>query len=84
MEILINPSEFFNHQPFMVKVNYNETIENVISIISLTLINTPITKMSLRYNRKAIKKNLRLDQIGINYGETLDLVEHKSSSCLLL
>ena len=84
MEILVRPSEYFNSQPFIIKVSYNETIENTLSIISLTLVNTPITKMSLKLNNKAIKKNLRLDQIGISHGEAIDLVETKSDCCLLL
>ncbi len=84
MEILVKPSDFFNHGPFMVKVTYNETIENLINVISLTIMNIPITKMSLRYNNKAIKKNMRLDQIGIRDQDSIDLVESKSNCCVLL
>lgn len=84
MEICVRPSEYFNHEPFMVKVSYNDTVENVIMTITLTLINVPINKMNLKYSNKVLKNSMRLDQIGISHGDTVDLLESKSNCCSLL
>lgn len=84
MDICVRPDGSYNHEPFMIRVSYNESVEKVIMTISLTLINAPIGKMTLKYNNKKLKNSMRLDQIGVSHGDTVELEESKSNCCSLL
>jgi hypothetical protein len=67
--------------PFTIKITYNETLENLIIMISLTVTTVPISEFQLRHNGIVLKKrSMRLDQIGIRHGDTVEL-EQKISRC---
>ena len=81
MEIEIRPSKHFNSQPFKISIAFNETIENLINMISLSITTVTVDDMEIIYQGKRIKnKKARLDQIGITNGGTVDL-RRKSLRC---
>lgn len=81
MELRVNPAENFSTAPFTVNITYNETIENLLVMISLSVTSVPIDKFQIRFNGRILKnKGARLDALGIKHGDAINL-ETKTNKC---
>lgn len=85
MELRIEPAESYKSEPFVININYQETIENLIYTISLTITNVPVTEMRVFHNRKRLQNmDQKISQCGINFGDTIELRRGSSNCCLIL
>ena len=74
MELRVNPAENFSTSPFTVSITYNETVENLLVMISLTVTSVPINKFQISFNGRILKnKGARLDALGIKHGDAINL-----------
>ena len=84
MELRINPSEEIKVEPFVVKIDYNETLENLIYTISLTITTVPISSMRIFHKGRALKNlNSKISQNGISFGDTIDLRAGSGFCCIV-
>ncbi|CAG9310284.1 unnamed protein product [Blepharisma stoltei] len=84
MRINIETQRDIGIEPLSVDPNYNETIENVICLISLKITTLQVNEMELVYNGRVLPLNATLDQQNIREGHTLLLRKRKSNCCSLL
>ena len=83
MELRISPSAFFSTEPFVVKINYHETLENLIYTISLTIQSAPVTEMELYFNGKRLRPlDMKISQTGLAFGDNIEL--RRSSGCCVI
>lgn len=81
MEVNIRPSEYYSTGPFTVKIAYNETVENLLVMISLSVTTVPLSEFQLSFNGRILKnKSATLDSVGIRHGDTVSL-ENKTNKC---
>ena len=81
MEVNIRPSEYYSTSPFSVQIAYNESVEKLLVMISLSVTTVPISEFQLSFNGRMLKNNrATLDSLGIRHGDTVSL-EKKSNNC---
>lgn len=85
MELNIIPSEDYKTQPFVLKINYNETLENLIYTISLTITDVPVTEMQIFNNgRRLLPLNAKISESRLNFGDNIELKRNSSKCCTIL
>ena len=85
MDIQVLPSDDFHSNPFVIKVAYNDPVENLLYLISLSITSVPITELELWYKGNRLQPSgSKLNQIGICHGESVELRRKASKCCVLL
>ena len=77
-----------SHGAFTVDADYNETVENLLVKCSLRVLEVPIERLVLRFNGVQLSSRQRLDIVGYEEGQTINLqTKHKiaaSKACCSL
>ena len=85
MELRINPAESFQTQPFVININYTETLENLIYTISLTITNVPVSEMRIYHNgKRLLPLTSKISERGLNFGDTIELRRDAGCCCLII
>ena len=81
MDLEIRPDQSFNTQPFIIKIAYNETVENLIYTLSLSLVNVPVTEIVPYFKGKKLTPlSSKLNEFGISQEGFIE-IRRKSSNC---
>jgi hypothetical protein len=85
MDLQIVPSKEYNLEPFFVNAPYNDTVENLIYRISLTLTDVSVNSIILSFRGKRLEPvSKRLNELGISNLDQIDLIKAPSGCCNLI
>ncbi|CAG9320827.1 unnamed protein product [Blepharisma stoltei] len=84
MRITIEPERTLGIEAISVDPNYDDTIENVMCLISLKITTVSSSELELIYNGRLLPLSTTLDKQNIREGHTLQLKRRRTSCCTLL
>jgi len=84
MLVHIQPEEKLGIETFTVDPRFNETIEDLVYMVSLKVTSIPANELQLSYQGKLLKSSQTLESYSIQEGEILSLSKKSSGCCLLI
>ena len=83
MDVQVLPTSDYSRDPFVIKVAYNDTVDNLLYTISLKITNVSVNEFEVWYKGKRLHPlDSRLNQHGLSHGESIEL--RKVSACCQL
>lgn len=84
MRITIQPERQLGIEAITIDPNYNESIENVICLISLKITALPANEIRLFYDGRHLQNQMTLDKLGVQEGHIISLSRRETGCCELL